>query len=86
MLRLGYKYYSGDGVSTLDDVNNLSDTEVMSRLVKYQKEVRKGMQIEQRSKQRADFIAQRREYKSTKDKLRSSENTTAKIRDYHKLL
>ena len=85
LLRLGYKY-SGSGVATLEDVNTLSDSEVMSKLVKYQKEVRRGMQMEQRSKQKADFIAQRREFKSTKDKLRSSENTTAKIRDYHKLL
>jgi pre-60S factor REI1 len=85
LLRLGCKF-SGEGASSLNDINELSDSEVMVKLVKFQKQVRRGMMVEQRAMQRAELIAQRREYKSTKDKLRASENTTAKIRDYHKLL
>lgn len=85
LLRLAYKF-NEKGLSGVNDVSQLTDSEVMVKLIRYQKDVRRGMLIEQRSKQKADFLAQKREFNSVKDKLRSSENTTAKIRDYHKML
>jgi pre-60S factor REI1 len=87
LLRLGYQARAGAGGGvTGEEVANMSDAEVMNRLVKYHKSVRRGMIMEQRARQKSDFMAMKMEYKSTKDKLRSSENTTAKIRDYHSRL
>jgi len=66
------------------DIEAMGEYKVMELLVKYQKEVRKGMMVEQRSRQHADWTAKRNEANSKVDKARSSELTTAKIRDYHK--
>eukprot|EP01038_Epipyxis_sp_PR26KG_P007624 gene7624-10378_t len=85
LLRLGYKFGPQTQLPSYE-VNNLSDIEVMTMLVKYHKDIRRGQIVEQRCKERRDYIDQRREYKSTVDKLRSSATTTAKIRDYHKIL
>lgn len=73
------------GIST-DDLQNMNETQVITQLVKYHKEVRKGNMIEQRAYQREAFRDMKREYQSTVDKLRSSATTTEKIRDYHKIL
>lgn len=69
-----------------DELENMDEAEVLTQLVKYHKEVRKGQMIEQRAYQRQAFRDMKREYKSTVDKLRSSATTTEKIRDYHKIL
>lgn len=87
LLRLGYKFGNSDAKKlTVSKINEMSEIEIMTNLIKYQKEIRKGQMIEQRGKMRRENMDRRREYKSTIDKLRSSENTTAKIRDYHGML
>lgn len=88
LLRLGFKFNGiiNNNKIDINNVNSLSDSEVMTMLVKYHKEIRKGMVIEQRAQRRQEMIAQRREFRSNVDKLRSAENTTAKIRDYHKTI
>eukprot|EP01035_Chromulina_nebulosa_P022974 gene22974-29766_t len=85
LLRLGCLQYGGSKFS-YDELMSLNEMQVMSMLIKKQKEIRKQQVIVERIKQRKDFIDQRREYKSTVDKLRSSATTTAKIRDYHSML
>jgi pre-60S factor REI1 len=85
LLRLENKF-GGTKRMELVEMNKLTDTDIMTMIIKYQKDIRKGQIIEQKSQQRRERIDQRREYKSTVDKLRSSATTTAKIRDYHKIL
>lgn len=84
LLRLGCKF--GANTFTSTELATMSDTDVMTALVRYQKDIRKGQLIEQRAMKRQSMQIQRKEYNSTVDKLRSSENTTAKIRDYHRIL
>lgn len=90
LLRLGTQYAGGKGSGNtklqLSDIENMSDMEVMSNLIKYQKSVRKGQIVEQKNRIRQEAMHQRREYASTVDKIRSSETTTAKIRDWHRML
>lgn len=78
---VGGKQYSITGRSA--EVRNLSDYEVMNLMVRHHKEMRKMQVIEQRAARRQDYRVIRMEFNSVKDKLRSSQNTTAKIRDYH---
>ena len=82
---LKYSSQFGAPITSMELVK-MSDSDVMSSLVSYHKQIRKGQIMEQRAQRRKDFIDQRREYRSSVAKLRSSETTTAKIRDYHKLL
>lgn len=84
LLRLGYKF--GASKMQPEDILELSDTDVMAQLVRYQKEIRRGQIVEQRYAMRDAQRNQTREYKSNTQKLRSAENTTAKIRDYHSRL
>ena len=84
LLRLGCKF--GANTFTSTEVATMSDTDVMTNLVRYQKEIRRGQLIEQRAMKRQSMQIQWKEYMRTVDKLRSSENTTAKIRDYHRIL
>jgi pre-60S factor REI1 len=84
LLRLGGKF--GGMKFNADEVDSMEDMQVMAMLVKYQKDVRKGMMVEQRAALQKDFRNQRQEYKSKVQKMRSSEITTAKIRDYHGML
>ena len=86
--RLGVKYGGSLGGARISrsEVDTMSDTQVMSMLVKYHKDVRRGQIIEQRATQRKAFMDQKREYQSNVDKLRSSATTTEKIRDYHRIL
>jgi len=64
----------------------LQHMQVMTMLMRQQSDIRKNNMVEQRAQQRRQIMDQRREYKSTVDKLRSSATTTAKIRDYHKTI
>jgi pre-60S factor REI1 len=84
LLRLGGKF--GGMKFDSEEVERMEDMQVMAMLVRYQKEVRKGMMVEQRAQLSKDFRNQRQEYKSKVQKMRSSEITTAKIRDYHGML
>lgn len=84
LLRLGGKF--GGMKFNPDEVESMEDVQVMHLLVKYQKDVRRGMVVEQRQELRKDFRVQRQEQKSKVQKMRSSEITTAKIRDYHGML
>lgn len=84
LLRLGYKFSATK--MQPQDILEMSDTDVMAQLVRYQKEIRKGVIMEQRYAHRDAQRSQKREYKSNTQKLRSAENTTAKIRDYHSRL
>ena len=86
LLRLGGKF--GGMKSGFDSqvVEAMEDVQVMSLLVKYHKEVRKGVMVEQRAQMRKDGRNQRLEINSKTAKMRSSEVTTAKIRDYHGML
>lgn len=85
LLKLGYQL-EGHSATQTAVMKNLSDAQVMTMLVKYNKQARKNAIIEQKAQYRAQKAAQRREFVSTKDKLRSSENHTGKIRDYHSML
>jgi pre-60S factor REI1 len=84
LLRLGYKF--GGSEWDVAQVQTMSDTDVMTNIIKYQKQIRKGQLVEQKAIKRKDRMDQRRLYNRTVDQLRSSENTTAKIRDYHRML
>ena len=75
-----------DGKVRTQAVSTLSDSEVMSLIMKQHKEQKKFQLIEQRAQKRQNYANNRREYKSVTDKLRSSATTTAKIRDYHSML
>jgi pre-60S factor REI1 len=90
LFRLGYVLNGGNGgiKKGLDiaTVSAMNETQLMTTLIQYQKAIRKNQIIEQKAQIRKLYKDRRREYKSTVDKLRSSENTTAKIRDYHGLL
>jgi pre-60S factor REI1 len=68
------------------DLRRLSDTEIMSLLVKKHKEMRRMQQIEQRAQRRQEDRYRRAEYLSVKDQLRARINVTDKIRDYHGML
>jgi hypothetical protein len=78
---VGGKRFSITGMGS--EVRNLSDNEVMNLMVRHHKEMRKMQVIEQRAARRQNYHVIRQEFNSVKDKLRSSQNTTAKIRDYH---
>eukprot|EP01039_Chlorochromonas_danica_P001532 gene1531-1670_t len=84
LLRLGCKF--GGSEWQVSEINSMSDTDVMTNIIRYQKEIRKGQLVEQRGIKRKERMDQRRLYNRTVDQLRSSENTTAKIRDYHRML
>ena len=84
--RLGGKFGGVGSKITREEMNDMSDTEVMAMLVKFHKEVRRGQIVEQRAAQKKSMIDQKREYKSNINKLRSSATTTAIIRDYHGIL
>lgn len=84
LLRLGLKY--GGNKAKASELANLSDTEVMSMLVKYHKQIRKSQIVEQSAMKRRESADMRHEYKSKLHKLRSSATTTEKIRDYHRIL
>jgi pre-60S factor REI1 len=90
LLRLGYVLNGSNGgmKKGLDiaTVSAMNETQLMTTLIQYQKAIRRNQIIEQKAQIRKLYKDRRREYKSTVDKLRSSENTTAKIRDYHGLL
>ena len=85
LLRLGILQHGGSQI-TIDQVNTMTDIQVMSLLIKQQRDIRAMKILAERSQRKHDFVNQRREYKSTVDKLRSSATTTAKIRDYHSRL
>lgn len=85
LLRLGSLHYGGTQVSQ-EEIALLTDVQVMGLLIRQQRDIRKSTIVEQRAQQRRQILDQRREYKSTVDKLRSSATTTAKIRDYHKTI
>ena len=83
--RLGMKFGTSMGPRiNRDEMNSMSDTQVMTMLVKFHKEVRRGQIIEQRGLQRQRMNDQKREYQDNVAKSRSTATTTAKIRDYHK--
>lgn len=84
LIRLGAQF-GGPRIGK-DELQGMDESQVMTQLVRYHKEVRKGQMIEQRAYQRQAFRDMKREYQSTVDKLRSSATTTEKIRDYHKIL
>lgn len=84
LLRLGGKF--GGMKFDENEVATMEDMQVMAMLVRYQKEVRKGVMVEQRAQLHKERGQQRQEYKSKVQKMRSSEITTAKIRDYHGML
>ena len=84
--RLGMKFGTSMGGPRInrEEMNAMSDTQVMTMLVKFHKEVRRGQIIEQRGLQRQRINDQKREYQDNVAKSRSTATTTAKIRDYHK--
>lgn len=84
LLRLGGKY--GGLKFNAEEVDQLEDMQVMTMLVKYHKDIRRGQIVEQRSQQKKDFRNQRLEYNNKNQKARTSEITTQKIRDYHGML
>jgi pre-60S factor REI1 len=84
LLRLGGKF---GGLSyTPEEVESMEDVNVMSLLVKYHKDIRKGMIVEQRAQKQKEFRNQRLEYSSKQQKALNSEIITRQIRDYHGML
>ncbi len=71
---------------SIDAIQKLSDAEIVGLMVREQRFQRKTMVIAQRQMQRQNFMSQRKEYKSSVAKLRSSATTTEKIRDWHRKL
>lgn len=84
LLRIGSALGGGSDLDP-EEIQRLSDAQLVAVLMKQRRELRKSQMIEQRARQRYEFVSQRREYQSTVDKLRSSATTTAKIRDWHKV-
>ena len=82
LLRLGYKYQAWSKISA-EEIIAMPDSDVMAQLVKYHKEIRRGQIVEQRGKMRDEQRAQKNFMKSNANKLRSCEQTTQIIRDYH---
>ena len=64
----------------------MSYVDISAILAKQHKEATKNTKMQQRAEQKYQYRNNRRMYQSTVDKLRSSETTTEKIRDYHKIL
>ena len=60
----------------------MPDTQVMNLVVKYHKAKRKEVALQQRAKQKDEMRAKRGDYQ-IKVSLRSSEQRTQIIRDYH---
>lgn len=79
LLRMGSRVSGGS-----EAVERLTDAEVQTALVGYQRSARRAQIAEQRGMLRRLAIDQQREYKSKIQAARSSETTTAKIRDYHR--
>jgi hypothetical protein len=68
------------------DLRRLSDTDIMTLLVKKHRELKRMQDIEQRMQRRQEYRYHRAEYMSVKDQLRARINVTDKIRDYHGML
>jgi hypothetical protein len=64
----------------------MPDTQVMTLLVKYHKQVRRNNMIQQRAKQHVELKAKRRENRNRAQQQLKSQTTTEKIRDYHGML
>ena len=60
LIRLGAQF--GGHRLGKEELENMDETQVMTQLVKYHKEVRKGQMIEQRAYQRQAFRDMKREY------------------------
>lgn len=73
---LGHNY-------TESDIVAMPDTQVMNLVVKYHKARRKEVTLQQRAKQKDEMRAKRSDYQIKVSKLRSSEQRTQIIRDYH---
>lgn len=82
LLCMGAKF--GGSQINPEDMACMSHTELTTMIIRYHKEIRRGQMVEQRGMQKKIWMDQKREYKSKVDAARSSVNTTAKIRDYHK--
>lgn len=68
---------------TESDIVAMPDTQVMNLVVKYHKAKRKEVALQQRAKQKDEMRAKRGDYQIKVSKLRSSEQRTQIIRDYH---
>ncbi len=68
------------------EIAALSDRQVAELMVKERRAERKALVVAQRQERRYMFREQRREYKSTVDKLRSQETRNQVIHDYHGML
>jgi pre-60S factor REI1 len=82
LLRLGFKFGGANFLSE-GDVAGMNDTDVMTSLVKYHKEIRRGQVVERRMINKAAGLAQKRETNMKANVIRSSEQKTQIIRDYH---
>ncbi len=68
---------------TEEDIVAMPDMQVMGLVVKYHKARRKEMALQQRAKLKDEMRAKRGDYQVKASKLRSSEQRTQIIRDYH---
>lgn len=85
VLKLG-AVFGANARTTSEELVNMSDVQVVAMLVKYHKQVRKGMTVEQKAVMRATARANKVATLGMANKQRSSETTTAIIRDYHSIL
>jgi pre-60S factor REI1 len=85
VLKLG-AVFGANARTTSEELVNMSDLQVVAMLVKYHKQVRKGQMVEQKAVMRANQRANKQVVLGIANKQRSSETTTAKIRDYHSIL
>ena len=80
LLKLGLK--AGHDY-TESDIVAMPDTQVMNLVVKYHKARRKELTLQQRAQRKDETRAKRNDYIFKASKLRSSEQRTMIIRDYH---
>ena len=91
LLRLGLQVGGGGGAGLdqrleRDDILAMPDTQVMTLLIKYHKQVRRHNELQQRAKQQVDLKAKRRENRNRAQQQLNSQRTTDVIRDYHGIL
>ena len=84
--RIGLGSVSEDGMLDAGQIARLTDSQVAALLVRERKKERKALVVMERAKRKYEFREQRREFASVRDKIRSKENTTMKIRDYHSMI
>jgi len=86
LLRLGMQVGGGSEQFDREDIVAMPDTQVMTLLVKYHKDIRRHNMLQQRAQQHVELMAKRRENRNRAQQQLKGINKTDKIRDYHGML